>query len=220
MKLFPPIQTCPPDYTDDFSDPSSGWFIYEDSNVNYGYVGGEYQIWVKNPEDGRWVTPGAKGSDFTVAVSARRTSGNEGPYGILFGINQDWSELYEVSINEDYYAIWRYDSGWSLLTWNTSPDIQTGTGWNRIKVIRESTAISVYINDQFQTTISDGSFTGFRRIGLSAYSPLGTGLDVRFDDFALYPATCGVDAAFVSGIEWGEAEAHQGMVQPHLDNVE
>lgn len=214
INLYPPVQTCPPDYADDFSDPSSGWFIYEDSSVNYGYVGGEYQIWVKNPDDGRWVTPGAKASDFTVAVSARRTSGNDGPYGILFGISQDWNELYEVSINEDYYAIWKYDSGWSLLTWSPSPAIQTGTAWNRVKVTREGTAISLYINDQFQTTVNDGSFTGFRRIGLSAYSPTGSGLDVRFDDFALYPASCGPMAAFASGIEWGEAEAHQ-EITPH-----
>jgi uncharacterized repeat protein (TIGR01451 family) len=220
MKNYSTSLSCPPDYSEDFSDPGSGWYIYEDSTIKFDYTGGEYQIWIKNPDDGSWVTPGVKASDFTVAISAHRMSGTEGPYGILFGINQDWSELYEVSINEDYYAIWKYDSGWSLLTWNTSAAIQTGTAWNRIEVVRDGTAISVFINDIFQTTVYDGSFTGFRRIGLSVYSPLSTDLDVRFDDFALYPATCGAEAGFASGIEWGEAEAQQGIMPPPLSDFD
>jgi uncharacterized repeat protein (TIGR01451 family) len=219
-KYHSPARPCPADYLEDFSDPSSGWFIDEDANVKFGYTGGEYQIWLKHSNDGAWVTPGAKVSDFTMAVSAHRTSGTQGPYGVLFGISQDWSQLYEVSIDQDIYAIWRYNSGWSLLTWDTSADIQTGTGWNRIKVVREGTAISLYINDQFQTTIVDGSFTGFRRIGLSAYSPAGSGLDVRFDDFALYPVDCGALATLDQWIEWGEAEAHQAILPPPLEEIE
>jgi uncharacterized repeat protein (TIGR01451 family) len=220
MKHYSPEPPCPSDYLDDFSDPSSGWLIGEDSNIKFGYSGGEYQMWLKNPNDGAWLTPGAKVSDFTLAVSAHRTSGTEGPYGVLFGISQDWNELYEVSIDQNIYAIWKYNSGWSLLTSNTSTAIQTGTGWNRIKVVREGTAISLYINDQFQTTVYDGSFTGFRRVGLSAYSPTSSGLDVRFDDFALYPASCGPVAAIASGIEWGEADAYHGIIPHPLDEIE
>jgi uncharacterized repeat protein (TIGR01451 family) len=220
MKDYSPAPPCPPDYADDFSDPESGWLVYEDADVKYDYTGGEYQIWLKNPSAGRWVTPGAKASDFTVAVSARRTSGTDGPYGILFGINEDWSELYMVVINEDYYDILRYDSGWTFLASASSPEILTGTAWNRIKVTRDGTAISLYINDQFQTTVYDGSFTGFRRIGLSVYSPSGSDLDARFDDFALYPASCGPIAADVTGVEWGEAEAHEGIVPPKPEDME
>ncbi|MGB2897344.1 MAG: choice-of-anchor Q domain-containing protein [Anaerolineales bacterium] len=222
MKDYSPAPPCPPDYAEDFSDPSSGWYIFEDPDVKYDYTGSEYQIWLKNPagNDGRWVTPGAKATDFTVAVSARRTSGTEGPYGILFGISDDWSELYEVSIDQNFYDIWKYDSGWFWLAGGPSPDIATGTGWNRIKVTREGSTISVYINDQFQTTVYDGSFTGFRRIGLSAYSPSGSGLEFRFDDFALYPASCGPIAADTQGLEWGEAEAHEAIVPPKPEEME
>ena len=217
---YSPAPPCPPDYSDDFSDPSSGWFIYEDTDVKYGYTGGEYQIWVKNLDDGRWVTPGAKATDFTVAVSARRSSGTEGAYGILFGISPDWSELYEVSIDQNFYNIWRFDSGWTWLAGGISSDILTGTNWNRIKVERDGNDISVWINDQFQTTIVDSSFTGLRRIGLSAYSPLGSDHDARFDEFALYTASCGPIAADLTGIEWGEAEAHQGIAPPKPEDIE
>jgi uncharacterized repeat protein (TIGR01451 family) len=204
--------TCPADYFDDFSDPGSGWLIYEDPEVKYGYADQQYQVWFKTPEDGVWITPGARASDFTVALSARRTSGMDGPYGILFGISQDWSELYEVSIDEDYYAIWKFDSGWSLITWDTSSAIQTGTAWNRIKVTRDGSAISVYINDVFQTTVYDSSFTGFRRIGLVGYSTSSSAREFRFDDFAIYPISCDAATASALGIEWGKAEVQPGTL--------
>jgi hypothetical protein len=66
----------------------------------------------------------------------------------------------------------------------------------------------------------DGSFTGFRRIGIAAYSPSGSDLDVRFDDFAIYPASCGPIAADVTGVEWSEAEAHQGIIPPKPEDME
>ena len=214
MKHYAGTQTCPPDYLDDFSDPTSGWLIYEDAEVKFGYTDDQYQIWLKTAEDGAWITPGAKASDFTVAVSARRTSGWDGTYGVLFGISQDWSEFYEVSIDEDYYMIWKFNSGWSLLTWNTSTDIQTGTAWNRIKVTRDGNAISLYINDQFQTTLYDSSFTDFRRIGLVAYSTSSSGRDFRFDDFAIYPISCDPGMASALAIDWGEAEIGPGLPHP------
>ena len=81
-------QSCPAYYTDNFSDPASGWPVDDDSNRRYAYTDGQYQIWVKNPAAGWWATPGAKATDFTASVSARRTSGTSGAYGIRFGISE------------------------------------------------------------------------------------------------------------------------------------
>jgi len=36
--------SCPPYYTDDFSDPNSGWPVGEDSKYAYGYISNQYQI--------------------------------------------------------------------------------------------------------------------------------------------------------------------------------
>lgn len=159
--------------------------------------------------------------EFTAAVSARRTSGTEGAYGIIFGLNQDWSEFYEVIIDQDAYSIWKYDNGsWtSLRNWATSGHINTGTAWNRLKVIREGSAIKFYVNDQYLTTAYDGSYTGLRRIGLVAYSPLDSSVDVRFDDFTLYPTSCG-DVAPFAGMEFGEAEFHEGALPPDFNEKE
>jgi uncharacterized repeat protein (TIGR01451 family) len=207
MKGWHAEHPCSPGYVDDFSDSGSGWPAYEDSDAEIAYTGGQYQIWLKKPSLGRLVTPGAKATDFAVAVSARRTSGNYGVYGIVFGVNEDWSELYQVHIEASYYSIWRRSGEtWiALQYWTPSDHIHTGTSWNRLKVVRDGVDIALYLNDQHLTTVTDGSFTGLRRIGLVAYSPSSGSLDVRFDDFALYPADCGVGAAG-AGFEMGEPE--------------
>jgi hypothetical protein len=211
------LPSCPPYYTDDFSDPDSGWPVDDDSSRRYAYTGGQYQIWVKNPNQGWLVTPGAKATDFTVAVSARRASGSSGGYGIVFGINEDLGQYYEFDIGSNNYSLWRYDGSWTALrNWTTSSYINTGTSWNRLKVIRQGASIAVYVNNHHLTTVTDSSFTGLRRVGLLAYSPSSGSLDARFDDFSLYPASCGPSAAGV-GFEMGEPGVHEAPMPPGLD---
>jgi predicted GH43/DUF377 family glycosyl hydrolase len=209
--------SCPAYYTDNFSNPGSGWPVSDNSQRKFGYVGGQYQIWVKVPFTGWSVTPGAKATDFTAAVSARRASGSGGGYGIIFGINEDWREWYEFDIGPNNYSIWKYDNGnWTTLrNWTASGHIKTGTNWNRLKVIRSGATISVYTNNQLLATISDGSFTGLRRIGLTAGSS-NVGLDARFDNFSLYPASCGVSAA-ETNFEMGEPGIYERPTPPGLE---
>jgi uncharacterized repeat protein (TIGR01451 family) len=210
--------SCPAYYTDNFSDPDSGWPVGDNSSRRYAYTGGQYQIWVKKPSQGWLVTPGAKATDFAASVSARRASGSSGGYGIVFGINEGWGEFYEFDIGPNNYSIWKYNYGtWTALrNWTASSYIKTGTSWNRLKVVRDGANIAVYVNNQYLATVTDGSFTGLRRIGLLAESPSTGPLDARFDDFSLYPASCGAGAAGV-GFEMGEPGIHQGPVPPGLD---
>jgi hypothetical protein len=217
---FPIImKTCPPYYTDNFSDPGSGWPVYDDSDVRLGYASGQYQIWLKRSSIGWSVTPGAKATDFTATVSARRTSGTYGEYGIVFGLNQDWSQRYLFVIDDDSYSIWRYYGGWTPLRyWTSSGYINTGTSWNRLKVIRNGSSIAVYVNNHHLTTVYDSSLTGLRRIGLTARAPSDSARDIRFDNFSLYPASCGVEAA-EAGFEMGKPEIHQGPEPPALDKA-
>lgn len=209
--------TCPAYYTDDFSNLNSGWLIDDSSTKRFTYIGGQYQIWVKQPGWIIWSTPGAKATDFTAAVSARRASGSKGDYGIVFGINADGNQWYQFMIGPNNYSIWKYDNGnWTALrNWTSSSHIKTGINWNRLKVIRTGTTISVYANNQPLTTISDNSFTGLGRIGLIAASS-NSGLDARFDDFSLYPASCGVSAA-ETGFEMGEPDIYEAPVPPGLE---
>jgi hypothetical protein len=88
--------------------------------------------------------------------------------------------------------IWRYGSGgWVLLTWGTSGAINGGTATNRLKVERNGSLIKAYANDQLLTIVSDGSYTGSRRLGLIATSYAEPNVDIRFDNFKVYPLSCG-----------------------------
>ena len=130
---------------------------------------------------------------------------------------------YEFIVEDAYYSVWRYDSGgWTALRdWTASSHIHTGTDWNRLKVIRNGASIAVYVNDQLLTTVSDSYLAGLRPIGLVAYSPDDSGLDARFDDFSLYPASCGAGAASATGVgfEMGEPGGHEAPVPPGLGQM-
>jgi hypothetical protein len=189
---------CSPYYADDFSDDASGWPIDDDENARFAYTGGEYQIWLKNASWWGRATPWAKAVDFTAVVSARRTGGSDGAYGIQFGINEEWTEYHIVLIGYgDEYSIWRYDDGdWTALRdWTVSEHIATGTDWNRLAVVRDGTDIAVYVNGHHLTTVTDTTYTGLRRIGLTAMSTESGPLDARFDDFAMYSASCSATVA-------------------------
>ena len=218
-----PQHPCAAYYTDNFSDPASGWPVGDDGNRTYAYPDGQYQILVKTPSAGWWATPGAKATDFTASVSAHRTSGALGVYGILFGINEDWSQLYEFIVEDTYFSIWKYNNGsWTALQdWTASSHINAGTAWNRLKLVRNGTSIVVYANNQLLATVSDSSFTGLRRIGLVAQSPDDSGLDARFDDFppftrlAAAPAPLALPIPPALALRW---ESPEGPLLPcHQD---
>ena len=88
-------------------------------------------------------------------------------------------------------------------------------------MIRNGASIAVYANNQLLATVSDSSFTGLRRIGLVAYSPKDSGLDARFDDFSLYPASCGPSAASAAGggFEMGEPGGYAAPVPTGLGQL-
>ena len=82
--------------------------------------------------------------------------------------------------------------------------------------MRNGASISVYVSDHLLTTISDSSFTGARRFGLAVSSPNSGTIDVRFDDFTLYPVSCGADAHAPSrgaGFQLGKPDS-KSMASP------
>ncbi|NIM94739.1 MAG: DUF11 domain-containing protein [Anaerolineales bacterium] len=218
MKSYPSVPPCDPYYTDDFSDPSSGWPISDDAFAKFDYVGGEYQVWIKVPDTGWLITPGAMASDFTASVSARRLAGTDGPYGMIFAISPDWDEYVQAIIDDNWFSMWKYDSGFwgALCSWQQSAHIQTGTNWNRMKVVRDGSSIDYYVNGHLLCTGYLPDFYGFRGIGVLAVAPVSNALEFRFDDFMLYDPSCGESATF-AGIPMGEPAIHPIPSPPPRD---
>ena len=178
-------------YEDNFSDPNSGWPIYEDANVKYEYLDGEYRILVKDSH--RWAAasaPGVKFSDFTLEADGRHATGAYGSYGLVFGITDGWEGFYTFEVNADReYSIWKYtaDDGWQALKdWTYSSYIKGGRTANHLKVIRDSSRIEAYVNGHYLTTVTDTSFIGSLRVGLVAQAYNVPNVDARFDNFKVF----------------------------------
>ncbi len=186
--------SCVAFYTDDFTDPNSGWPTNSGTNSQVGYTSGEYQILISSPDFPRSVTPAANATDFTAAVTANRQNASTGSYGIAFGISADGvvTTSYEYLISGDQYRLSRVDD--SVVTvlkdWTTSAFINSGTSQNRMEVVRAGSGISLYANSHFLTTLTDATFIGLRRVGLVAVSNTDVPQDARFNDFAMYPSNC------------------------------
>jgi VCBS repeat-containing protein len=187
------VGSCPPLYQDDFSNPGSSWPHYEDENVIYDYLNGEYQITAKNPSWWVGARPGYQAADYTVEVDVRKFSDGYGSYGILFGLADDWSQFYSFEIDpQGYYSIFLYDNGdWSTLGEGFSPAINQGSATNHLKIVRNGKLIEAWANGNLLSSISNNAYTGQRYVGLIASTYDVGNLDIRYDNFLLKPLTCG-----------------------------
>ena len=191
-KIFLPciFNTCGPLFTDDFSDPASGWLIENYPEYSTAYLNGEYQILLKAQDymAFNWIDFGA--SDYRVEVDARPAGHLDGGVGLIFGGTDSGFYLFELS--NGGYALWRIESGpwiWTtLIDWTDSTAINSGSLPNRLKVVREGASIALYANDQLLTTVSDSTYTG-SLLGVEA-GTVPVDFDGRFDNFAVYTGTC------------------------------
>ncbi len=103
--------------------------------------------------------PGVRGRGHTVPPRRHRPSGLFPLRPLVAGAKRSHGR------RGIQFAIWRYDSRWTLVGTGATSDINTGTAWNTIKVVRDGDDISLYVNGIFQTMISDDALTDFLRIG-------------------------------------------------------
>lgn len=184
-------------FFDDFSNPQSGWPVGEIPTQKWGYLNGEYQILIREPNGWMLVSPGEEQQllylpeNYRIEVDARQVSAYSGSYGLMFGIR--WtSDSYEGYLFLVYPPTREYllekrtlDGSWyTLVDWTYSPYIQGGTGVNSLRVDRIGTAIYLYANNALLTTFYDSSFMGSGRdAGLAVATYEDYPVDVRFDNF-------------------------------------
>ena len=213
VTTFPPLTTvhlphvsytCGALYMDDFSNPGSGWPVGDTGNALLEYLGGEYRMLVRPTDWWSAAAPGFKVSNGVIVAEVRNHSSNYGTYGLIFGLSDNWSQFYSFEIDPDgFYVVYRFDAGyWTILTVNSSGYINTGTATNRLKVQRNGSEIRLYANGQLLNVLSDGAFTGLRRVGLIVSTFAENNVDARFDNFGVYPTSCVSVAAGAEATEW------------------
>jgi len=211
------LKPCLPLYTDDFSNPASGWLVADDGDNRYEYLNGEYRILVRPAPGWAHTYPDFQASDYAVSVDLRNTSGVDGSYGIAFGVAGDWSTFYTLEIYPDgWYGIYRYDpSDFIVLSEAFSSAILQGSASNQIKVERNGTSINAYANGQLLASVTDGTYTGPRYIGLVVFSYDQPNVDIRFDNFTVYPTDCSGANTALSDASGGSTVPGQRYLDVH-----
>lgn len=189
---------CSDGWQDDFSDPNSGWPVFDDWYNKLEYLAGEFHVLTKraNSTVSFGPSPAVYATNFILEVDGRSDLGT---YGLVFGERFYTEELmwefYSFEIGPGgYWAIYRGNGGWSVLDSGYSPYITSGM--NHLRIVREGSLIEAYVNGHLLSRVTDSSFLGSRRVGLMAGAGDTAPVDAYFDNFAVCPvdSTPGVGA--------------------------
>jgi hypothetical protein len=160
-------------YSDDFSDPESGWYEGSFGDREYRYEKGEYVMLVKKNDLAAWVVgPQERFTDFTLEADVRLVEGPEiAEMGLVFRLREEGNFYFfrvngygQYIVSKNVNGEWQEIAGMGLVT---SPHIKTGGATNRLKVVCQGPQIALYVNDHYLTTVSDDSFSE-GKIGLIA----------------------------------------------------
>lgn len=181
---------CASAFTDDFSDPGSGWPIQTTGASTFGYVNGEYNIHHQNED--RWlaVTNGNYWRNSEMVQIKGRVASNEGVWGLLFGLNDDWTNFFTFEILPDsqVWVVLHFSSsgGWSLVANGTSNAIIPGSAFNVL-------SLEGSYNNQTRFLINGSSVynMGQRvgRVGITGGS-FENNTTIRYDDYLFVDLHC------------------------------
>ena len=185
------FNTYCPAFFDDFSNPSSGWYIGEDELAKWEYLDGEYRILSKDDGFFYWSDPPTCAHEnYTVEVDARWVGDPGNSYGILIGNSLDFDQMYTFEVNTDYqdYSLYYFDGfNWNtIVPWTASPYINAGLASNHLKVIRNGNQISLEVNGNVLGTWDGGQISGptYTAIMSDPYNGSPTS-DARFDNYSI-----------------------------------
>lgn len=174
-------------YFDDFSNPHSGWYIGDEAAARWSYREGEYEMLIRAADT--WTGAGAPltaPADYSIEADMRRYAGSTSTYGLIFGL-VDWNNFYVFLVYPSYghesYAVWRGPNGGPVVDWTFSPYINPSNASNHLKVERNGTQITVYVNGHLLTTATDSAYTGNLYVGLLADAGTDVPAAVRYDNF-------------------------------------
>jgi hypothetical protein len=183
-----PSPTTPLPYTDDFSNPSSGWQTLSDVSADVKYDAGTLHFVIKQENLTQWSLAGKAFKDGVYEVQAQPNAGpTDNGFGVLYRV-KDRKNFYHFEISSDGY--WRAglmkDGNWiNWDDWASSAAIKTSNASNVIKVVMKENTLTFYVNDQQVGQKDDATFTE-GDIGLFALTLLDKpGTDVSFDNVSV-----------------------------------
>lgn len=180
-------------FSDDMSDSASGWPDGGAPPAVYGYEKGAYQVnlaervvWLKNPRT--WCGDSVVDVDANVLDFTNPMLHNI-HVGVLVRYTDSTNWIAFQVCPDGHYRIQKRVGGvfTDLVPWTYSAAIRQGVGQNHLSVRTSGSQITVGVNNQTLTTVSDTSFSsGYG--GLVAGTSVDQSLSASFDNYSQAPA--------------------------------
>jgi CHAT domain-containing protein/Tfp pilus assembly protein PilF len=155
-------------YQDDFEDSESGWEVEETEYATRAYVGGAYEMQVKDEWSIAWSQiPGDREFlDFSAEIDAQVVEGT-GEFGFLFRY-QDADNFYKFTIGTDGHyrlILQEQGTGYTLLDGQVGAKDKTKSkveqrGIYRLKVVAEEAGLAFFLYGKLLAASTDSSFRG------------------------------------------------------------
>ncbi len=177
-------------FTDDFSDPSSGWRGGSYETYSHGYVQGQYSFQIDVPRWYVWSTAGHNYQNVTLEASARSEGASDNHYGLICRYND--GEFYYFAVSGDgYYGIFRKVAGGDLLplhdtAMQRSALIRTDGIANRLMVVCEDNLLAFYVNGELLARVEDATLSR-GDVGMASGTLAQGGTLIWFDDLSVTP---------------------------------
>jgi len=177
-------------FSDEFSDPQSGWNRITTAQGQTDYADGVYRIFVNEPDLDIWSVPGREFRDVRLEVDALKVGGErDNRFGLICrAIRMD--SFYTFIISSDgYYGIGKIrGQEYSLIGMEAlqpSNAILKGSALNRLRADCVGDTLTFYVNGQKLIQVNDAEFAS-GDVGLIAGTYQASGTDIRFDHFVVY----------------------------------
>jgi hypothetical protein len=176
-------------FSDDFSDPDSGWDRVQADEGVTDYDNGQYRIFVDQSQHDYWANPGLSFTDVQVEADATKIGGpDDNDFGLVCRY-QDTENFYAFLISSDgYYSIMKY-SGGSSETLGADAMLSTdaviqGDSTNHLRADCIGDSLTLYANGERLHAVTDSAFSS-GDVGLIAGTFDEPGADIAFDDFVV-----------------------------------
>ncbi len=176
-------------FQDDFSDPTSGWSVSNETDRVIAYQDGGLRFFVNQAHYDYWSVPGLNFSDVHIDADATKLAGpDDNDLGILCRY-RDQNNFYGFLISSDgYYGISKMKNGEHTLIgmdgMRVSQTIQTGQATNHIRADCIGSTLALYVNGEKLYEVQDADFTS-GDVGLLVGTFDQPGADVRFNNFVV-----------------------------------
>lgn len=185
------VAGCMPDsgpFTDDFSDPASGWGAASHETYVRGYQQGRYLIQIDVPRWFVWATAGRRYEDVDISTVVRTLESLDNHFGVLCRYTDGGFYYFAISA-DGYYAIFlRTEEGELLpLTGRAmlhSPAIRTDGSENRLRAICKGTQLTLFVNGTQVAQVEDNTLQR-GDVGLAGGTVSQGGTIIWFDDYTV-----------------------------------